>query len=427
MVKASDNNWKYTLYSPLNLVGNVEYRFCRNDQCETANNVSSGSSAFTLQATQQIITVEIKEWLNLQQTTEPTKVDTNGGALQPRTDFIAGVELVANFPPSWKSSIDSGLQAVAGIGSNWVIYSPTWTATRINPPLFEQIPGNDLLWPELQSEVSHVSLAGLETVLFPRIVFTDSSSQYWNAAKKDSGWWQTLFERYQRFLIHNADLAQMMNVKGFMIGDPAMWPAMSEGALADGQISSSPENSDVQWSQLILDIRARYKGPIIGVISLSSTSNSFPTWLNYVDAIYVLFSPSLTEANGDSVESINGIFSQKLDEIVFPLYDQFKKPIIVGINYPSNNSSLNGCVALVDLCTDVNPTDLDASQIDLELQSRIYNAAVIASASRSWISGFISRGYSPFAIVQNKGSSIYAKPASDVLWFWFHYILNKAP
>jgi hypothetical protein len=126
----------------------------------------------------------------------------------------------------------------------------------------------------------------------------------------------------------------MMNVKGFMIGDPAMWPAMSEGALADGQISSSPENSDVQWSQLILDIRARYKGPIIGVISLSSTSNSFPTWLNYVDAIYVLFSPSLTEANGDSVESINGIFSQKLDEIVFPLYDQFKKPIIVGINYP---------------------------------------------------------------------------------------------
>jgi hypothetical protein len=38
---------------------------------------------------------------------------------------------------------------------------------------------------------------------------------------------------------------------------------------------------------------------------------------------------------------------------------------------------------------------------------------------RPWITGFVSRGYFPAAILQDTSSSIHGKPAQDVLWFWF--------
>ena len=35
------NRWAYTLYSPLNMLGTFEYRYCRNDQCEAAGDMQT--------------------------------------------------------------------------------------------------------------------------------------------------------------------------------------------------------------------------------------------------------------------------------------------------------------------------------------------------------------------------------------------------
>ncbi|KAF0112539.1 MAG: hypothetical protein FD147_135 [Chloroflexi bacterium] len=427
MVKAGENNWTYTLYSPLHYFGNIDYRFCRNDQCAIALSQSNIENVIVGSNETQLITINLDKWDNLDVAKSATSVDTDGGSLQPRSSFIAGFELVNDFPPSWQTSVDQGLQAMAGTGGNWVILSPTWSATSINPPLFEPIPGSDLLWTDIQNLITRVTVANLQPVLFPRITFTDSSDKFWDYAIKDGGWWQSLFDRYQRFILHNADLAAIMNVDAIMVGDPAMSAAMIGGMLSNGDSVSAPVNADEQWSQLVQDIRARYQGPVVGVVSLPSSNNSFPAWLNNVDAIYVLFSPSLEESGESTVLNLKNTFGTQLDEIVLPLYNQFSKPILIGINYPSTNSSLSGCNATNDSCADFIATDSVKSQIDLELQSRIYNASVIESASRSWISGFISRGFNPIVVVQDKSSSIYGKPASDVLWFWYHFILNIAP
>jgi len=64
------------------------------------------------------------------------------------------------------------------------------------------------------------------------------------------------------------------------------------------------------------------------------------------------------------------------------------------------------------------------SQIDLSVQSQIYNAAVIIAAKEPWITGFISRNYQPIVAVQDTSCSINGKPSVDVLWFWYHFILN---
>jgi hypothetical protein len=71
--------------------------------------------------------------------------------------------------------------------------------------------------------------------------------------------------------------------------------------------------------------------------------------------------------------------------------------------------------------------DWGNGQIDLSTQMKIYNAAIIAAEKDSRISGFISRGNQTVAAVVDSSPSVLSKPSSDVLWFWYHFILNKSP
>jgi len=200
---------------------------------------------------------------------------------------------------------------------------------------------------------------------------------------------------------------------------------MGNGILSNGESSNAPENADEQWSQLVSDIRARYTGPIIGVISLPDQNNgTYPEWLKNVDAIYVLFSPSLSASGDQSVQSMVSVFDSALDTYIQPLSAQFGKPIVIGIDYPSNPNALNGCTAVNGSCLSNENVDYSGQSVDLDLQARIYNAAVISCARRTWVNGFVSRGYDPLVVLKDQSSSVYGKPASDVLWFWFHYILN---
>jgi hypothetical protein len=45
--------------------------------------------------------------------------------------------------------------------------------------------------------------------------------------------------------------------------------------------------------------------------------------------------------------------------------------------------------------------------------------------ARSWVSGFVSRGYYVPAALQDKSASIHGKPASDLLWYWFPRLLGN--
>lgn len=426
MQKTSENQWTYTLYSPTHLIGNITYRACRNDLCGLAISDPSQDGNVTAAAAPQVVTMNITNWQYLDASTAPTSVDTNGGGLNPRTDFISGYELTPHLAVSWKNSIQQGLESIQGTGANWVILSPTWSVSHTNPPLLEPIAGTDLLWPDLQQLAAQISSDQLSPVIFPVLSDSIAADQFWINGKRDAGWWQTFYDRYHRFMMQNADLAALTNASAFVIGDPNMNPAMSNGLLTTGESSNSPSNADEQWSQLITDIRSRYTGPIIGVISLPSQITTLPGWLKDVDAFYVLFSPSMVDSGDLSVQAMVNTFGTALDSLVQPLAQQYSKPIIIGINYPSSSIALNGCMDINAKCLEVQPSLLLGTTVDLDLQARIYNAAVIASANRSWVKGFIARGFNPLVVMKDQGSSIYGKPASDVLWFWYHYILNKS-
>ncbi len=423
MQKTGENTWAYSLYSPLHLLGEIEYRFCRNDQCLVAPAAMESPLYFNKTENAQSININVTAWQNLTASTGSTNVETNGGSLSPRTDFITGFELATEFPASWQYTLENGLKAAYGFGANWAIISPTWTATKQNPPMFEPIAGRDLLWPDLQNILTRVSQANLQPVLFPRMRFTETSDTFWLGADRDAGWWQSYFERYQRFLLQNADLANVMNAQALIVGDPAMMPSTTNGHLADGVSSNAPQNSDEQWTQLIQDVRARYSGPIIGVLSLPNSSSTLPGWVKDVDALYILFNPDLSDSDG-SILTLRASFSTKIEDLVAPVAAQYSKPVIIGVDFASADASRFGCIANNDSCL---PISQNKAEIDLDLQARMYNAAIIESAARPWIIGFISREYYPFVVNKDAGPSVYGKPASDVLWFWNHFITNRSP
>lgn len=53
MWKIDNNHWYYTLYSPFDLLGQVGYRYCRNEQCGVPTDVDAASLIFTPSSTSQ--------------------------------------------------------------------------------------------------------------------------------------------------------------------------------------------------------------------------------------------------------------------------------------------------------------------------------------------------------------------------------------
>jgi len=425
MVSSGEQNWNYTLYNPIHLLGTIEYRFCRNGQCDIASGVISGSASFNGTIEIQNISHSITEWNNLNGQEEQLSLVTEGGPNQPRPEFMAGFELTQTYLPAWKESVDQGLSATYGIGGDWVIFTPTWSASQGTLPRIEAIPGKDFLWNELQDMNNHILMNQQATILFPTINYTQSYEEFWNSSPSDVAWWNAWYENYQRFILTNADLANILGIHSMILGDPSVIASMDGGILPNGDPSNVMSNADVRWKQLISDVRARYKGNIIGVAVIDADQEFVPQWLDSVDAIYVIFSPALTDIENSDVSQLRSQFDSYLTEKVKPIKEKYGKPILLGISYPSNLLASDG-FTISNQNRVTAPSKVSGIGNDLQVQARVYNAVILSASSMDWINGFFSRGYYPYVSLEDASSSIYKKPASDILWFWYHFLLNKS-
>jgi hypothetical protein len=110
---------------------------------------------------------------------------------------------------------------------------------------------------------------------------------------------------------------------------------------------------------------------------------------------------------------------------------QVNKPFIIALSYPSSTYSATGCLPNGNGgCLDwkalnrPNP-DINGVSLDMQQQVDIYDAMFNAVNTRSWVSGFVSRGYFSPVVLLDKSASIYGKPAADLLWYWFPRLLGN--
>jgi hypothetical protein len=278
--------------------------------------------------------------------------------------------------------------------------------------------------------IEQARLRGLQMALYPQPEFTREIDAWWQSAPRDFGWWLVWFEQYRLFILHHADLAQRMETPALVMGGEWLLPAVQIGNLADGSPSGVPADVEQRWRNLIAEVRSRYSGSLLWAAPYrdapdDSTLANLPQFVDALDVVYVLFSPPLSLTDSPSASDIGVEAGRLLDLNVNPVLNRFKKPLILGVEYPSAdgaasyciNDGLGGCAEPDSL----RPTLPDQSGVTLDLQEQadVYNGVLAAQQARPWISGVFARGYYPAAPLQDKSASVHGKPAASVLESWF--------
>jgi hypothetical protein len=426
--------WNFDLTGPFNNLTSLHYRYCRQEQCGTtddAETMGADPTGRVVDPTRRPGTVQdvVAKWAWYDGPSQPPGVQ--GITVTPRNEgFIAGLAFQPAYHPSWGPLLPQAVNDILSLGVNRLILSPTWTFTDSSLPVLEPLPSQDMPWPELVSLVKNTPRTQLTLGLYPIPNFPLPSDQWWQSAPRDFPWWVSFFERYSNFILHHATVASY-NAEPLILGGDWLGPALPGGTLADGSPSNVPEDAENRWRDLVRQIRARYSGELSWAISYPGGLDHPPAFLDAFDKVYILWSGPLSSQPGATLEEMQAQAASILDQQIQPFQQQVGKPVVILISYPSIDWGATGCIATQGGgCLDyslLSPSHPDIPELSLSLeeQANAYNAVLSTINERSWVSGYISMGYYPPAVLQDKSTSIHGKPAAGILWYWSQIFLGR--
>jgi len=429
------NKWAYKLYGPLNIVGSFGYRYCRNAQCDSADDTqtageSSRGHILTPSIAPQDIFDTVREWTWPQTSGSPALVATD---IPSRgTGFMAGVEFQSYYEPNSPTFLPPALQNIQAIGSNWVVLTPSWTYARSNPLIFSEQPGRDPFWQDTVTSVAQARAINLNVALFPQPRFATNATDFWKAAPRDAAWWNSWFDHYRAFVVHYADLASLAGAQALVIGGDWITPALPGGTLPDGTASGAPADAETRWKNVITEVRQHFHGNVIFALPYDTGVVVAPVnILKDTDAVYLLWFAKLSDQATPDKANMTAEAGRLLDGNISPIQVQVNKPFIIGLSYPSSTYSATGCIPNGSggclYWTALNRPNADSGAVNLDLQQQvdIYEAVLNAINARTWVSGLVSRGYYAPVALQDKSASVHGKPAADLLWYWFPRLLGN--
>jgi hypothetical protein len=413
MWSRGNNQWVYQLYSPLNMLGDFEYRYCRNDQCGVADDVETTpgqrgrpvATSLTPQDLQDTVT----NWTWFQ---PPGNNSIVGLPVTARSaGFWAGVEFLPENDPTWHSWSPLAIQNVKGLNANWLVLSPTWTVKRTSPFIFNPVPGVDPLWVDNLDTISRARATNMNVALFPTPNLPADSAGWWTSSPRSPDWWNNWFDRYGAFAIYHADLAAKSGAQALILGGDWLAPALPGGTLSDGSSSGVPANVEARWNAILTEVRQHFTGQVLWAVSYPGGLSSVPSFVSSLDGVYLLWYAPLS---GSSVDELHASIGQLLDKDIQPFQTTLNKPLIIAAAYSSAKGSASAAIPANVLFQPGNNQPLD-----LKAQADVYQALMAAINERAWVGGFVSRGYYPPVALQDASASIHGKPAADVLWYWY--------
>lgn len=430
-----NNQWGYKLSGPLNIVGSFGYRYCRNAQCNSADDASTpgaddnGHNVTPSIAPQDIVD-RVDQWMWPQSGESPmiisAEIPSRG------TEFMAGVEYQSYYDPNNMTFNPAALQNVQAIGANWVVLTPSWTYSLTNPLQFSSQPGKDPFWSDTLTAGSQARAINMNVALFPQPRFATNADDFWTSAPRDAGWWDNWFNHYRAFATHYADMASQSGAQAIVLGGDWIAPALPAGTLPDGTPSGVPADAEARWKNIIAEVRQHFLGKVLFGLPYTTEDLAPPVnILTDTDGVYLLWFAPLSDSATPGKEELLAEAGRLLDENVAPVQSQVNKPFIVALSYPSTTSSATGCIPdgnggcyIWSVLNQPN-SNLDSVDLDIQQQVDIYEALFNAVNTRPWVSGFVSRGYFMPVALQDKSASIHGKPAADLLWYWFPRLLGN--
>jgi hypothetical protein len=422
------NRWLYVLYGPLDLIGESAYRYCRNEQCgsvddEKTKGPDAAGKPFKPSADTQVFEDQVREWTWSAPPGEVITVPSGDIPAKP-AGFTTAVELSSDYHPSWQPYYPQAFQEIARSKAGTVIISPSWHFYTANPPTLGIVPGVDPSWYDLSQMIVQARQQNLQIAIHPTTAFYQPSALWWAEAARDSNWWQSWFDRYEAFILNHADLAEQSGTDVLILGEENILPALPGGTLIGGAASGVPGIAEARWRDIIKHVRSRYKGKIGWYLNYKAGATAIPAFVSEVDQIYVVLSENLSDSDIPTPQELAEKANSLINTDLRGLVGQVNKPVILGIAYPSVKGSASGCIRSSDACLPAavfaqGGLDIPSVEIDPRLQADIYNAILQAVSQSDWLSGVFSVGYFPPVAIVDQSISVRAKPAGDVMWFWF--------
>jgi hypothetical protein len=417
-----NNQWVYQLYSPLNMLSEFKYRYCRNDQCGVADDVQTApgslgrmvSSSLAPQDLQDTVTAW--KWLE----TGPQGSVPADTVVARQGNFWAGVEFTPAYDPTWQAWMPFAIQNVKGASANWLVLDPAWSISWNSPFIFTPVPGQNALWVDERDTISRARAANFNVALFPQPILPNgvsSADTWWTTTPRTPDWWDSWFMGYAAFANYYADLAANSGAQAIILGGDWLVPAFPGGVLIDGNSSGVPSNAETRWLSIISDLRQRFSGQILWASSLPGGLENAPDFVRNLDGVYATFFVPL---GGSSVDELTTSLGNILDASILPFQSALGKPVILAVAYPSTQNSTS---ASESQNTIFMPGD-GQGVVDLQMQAHIYEAMMKTINQRDWVSGIVSRGWYPPVELQDSSASVNAKPAGEVLKYWYPRLLG---
>ncbi|MFH2039450.1 MAG: carboxypeptidase regulatory-like domain-containing protein [Chloroflexota bacterium] len=427
-----NNRWVYQLFSPLDMLDSFEYRYCRNDQCGIADdsvtpgNVLGRKIATSLTPQNIQDTINSWEWFS----NESTEINQVSNVYSKNFDFWAGVEFQDDYNPSEQPWLTHALQDIRNMGSNWVVLSPSWTYTGMNPSEFSLIPGQDPLGIDVSTTINQAHALNLNTAIFPSVNFPISADDWWMSASRDLNWWDAWFARYRAYSLYYADLAMANSAQALILGGDWVGPALPGGILSDGSSSNIPADTETRWSRLIAEVRQHFDGLVFWAVDYPGGIFNAPGLIYEVDGIYLLWHAPLSNVDNPSIEDLQISAGEKLDNEIRSIQSTFQKPLVLSVAYPAITGTSKACIP--DSSGGCQPwyslnqpiSDFDLIELNLQDQYNVYLALLMSINERDWVNGFISRGYYPPVALQDPSASINGKPTAGLLSYWYPRLLG---
>ncbi len=430
MWQATQTNWIYTLYNPLNFNGQAEFRFCRNYQCGIADDAATfGPSPAGYRFTPTLFATSLQNNItNWQWWSDAPAVNTVIPPFSPNPSFEAGFEL-APWNAADAPALSFALDTIKSDSANWVRIPILWDAPAANPPLISADFSRSPLRPDLLAAIKAARDRGLKVALYPQVrpapngPFAGSLNLYFDAGAKDNGWWDGWFREYARALAYVADVATFTGSDMLYVGDLSLARALPGGAGA-------PADAETRWRNILAAIhRDHFRGPLAFALDFTGQSPDFtappPPFLDAVDVIDIHFSAALTPTTNASLTELRTGAATLLDGQLLPLAIHFGKPILLTAAYPSSDGGAAACLGVAGgSCQPVSAAAPDqpnagAFALDLGEQAAAYEALLNAIVERPWITGFYGYGYSVPVALRDKYYSPRAKPAESLLAAWY--------
>jgi hypothetical protein len=404
-----ENQWMILLFMNWEAKQNAHYRICRNTECDLAYDEASYTAPIALaDITSNTSIHTVSTWHSWQ----PPKSTTQDSMMFDNSIELTGVEFIPDYQPADLNRYRDSLIELKQSGFNWVVFTPTWKVDVSNnlPQLSPNL-GQSMLMMDLADLVQLAKESGFTVGVYPRLDFSMESAAWWQNSHRDALWWQQWYQEYERFVVSYTQFAANNEVDQLILGGADVSASLPGGVETTIDNKGTPKNADQLWVALLQKVKQYYPGQLIWALPVGESELSIYTFYDQINGFYLQFQPPAGIYAGYDQQTVDSTLNNIAANFQRSLDD---KQFFAGLNAPAFTSDKSNCPS-TDCLISPRTSAYAAYPVDLDAQLAFYRAYLSALSQRGWLLGISSRGFFPVVKLYDFSSSIYGKPAMQLL------------